>query len=301
MDIAPRRGAESVHLCLPWQTIEKVNRWKFTGEYRAKPNPMMLVFGEADFYEKKGGKWVLQKRQTCRWEWLPISKIKRSIRKWIPKKKDPKDGEFEQWTALTKEEFNVREMALADALDTDAPMYDKVVADYRKEKEREDEEEANQLAQLMKKQKKEQKQAAKSEELQKNLKEKEKEVADLKEQLKGKSTHNASEVAGLKAALEAEKAKNSKLSEDIKGFEDMKEKYHQIPAEIRILSADELVKKLTSTQTVVEQHNLLKAKVLSYFEAVQQQKKDGPDKFKGNMKDIMPKSMQSFFDIAELV
>ena len=66
-----------------------------------------------------------------------MSKIKRSVRKWIPKKKEPKDGEFEQWTALTKEEFNVREMALADALDTDAPMYDKVIADYRKQKEKE--------------------------------------------------------------------------------------------------------------------------------------------------------------------
>ena len=67
------------------------------------------------------------------------------------------------------------------------------------------------------------------------------------------------------------------------------------------MSEQDLVKKLTSTQTVVEQHNLLKAKVLSYFESVLQQKKDGPDKFKGNMKDVMPKSMQTFFDIAELV
>ena len=230
-----------------------------------------------------------------------MSKIKRSVRKWIPKKKEPKDGEFEQWTALTKEEFNVREMALADALDTDAPMYDKVVADYRKEKEREDEEEADQLAKLMKKQKKEQKQAAKSEEFQKNLKEKEKEVADLKEQLKGKSTHDASEVAGLKAALEVEKANNSKLSEDIKGFEEMKAKYHKFPPELRVLSEEDLLAKLTSTQTVTVEYNLFKAKVLSYFESVLQQKKDGPDKFKGNMKDVMPRSMHRFFDSTELV
>ena len=81
----------------------------------------------------------------------------------------------------------------------------------------------------------------------------------------------------------------------------MKEKYHQIPAEIRILSADELVKKLTSTQTVAVEYNLFKAKVLSYFESVLQQKKDGPDKFKGNMKDVMPRSMHRFFDSTELV
>ena len=37
-----------------------------------------------------------------------------------------------------------------------------------------------------------------------------------------------------------------KLSEDIKGFEVIKAKYHKLPAELRVLSEAELLKKLSS-------------------------------------------------------
>ena len=265
---------------------------------------MMLVYGEYDWYEKKGGKWALVKRQTCRWEWMSVMKIKRSIRKCKPKNKDPKDGEYEEWRQLTKEEFEIRKLALADALDTGAPMYDKVVADYKKQKAEADEEEATILAQQISKQKKDEKQAARNEILQNNLKAKDKELATLKEQLKGKYTHDPSQVAQvaqLKTDLEAEKAKNVKLSEDIKGFEEIKAKYHKFPAELRVLPEDELLKKLSSAQDAKMDLTLLKAKVLSYFEALLAQKKEGDKSYKGNLKDVMPRSMQTFFDNSELV
>ena len=265
---------------------------------------MMLVYGEYEGYEKKGGKWVKEKRSTCRWEWLSVEKkIRRSIRVWVPKEEgqDLKDGEFEQWPLFSQEELKIRELALADALDPDAPLHSKIVEDYKKQKAAADEEEAEFHAQEIKKKMKKKRRAEKDVGLQKKLNEKEKELAAMKGKLNAKSTDDSPEVAQLKTEIQAEKAKNSKLTEEIKDREQVKAKYQEFPAEFRVLSEPELVEKLNSAKESESALTLIKAKVLLYFEGLLDRKKENEENFKGNLKDFMPKSIQLHFETSELV
>ena len=45
---------------------------------------------------------------------------------------------------------------------------------------------------------------------------------------------------------------------------------------------------------------LLKAKVLTYFEGILDRKRENEPSYKGTLKNLMPKSMQSFFESFEL-
>ena len=265
--------------------------------------PMMLVYGEYEGFQKKNGKWVKERKPTCRWEWLTVEKgIRRSIREWIPKKsgQDPKKGEFQQWSVLSVEEKEILALALADGLDPEAPLHYKIVDDYRKAKEAADEEEAELLLKEEKARKKEERKAAKNQDLRKKLKQVERELQEAKEQLQGKSTFTTKQEAELKAKIEAEKAKNAELTGVINELQQIKAKYQKFPTELRVLPEKDLLEKLNSARDSDNTLTLLKAKVLTYFEGSLERKKENEPTYKGNLKNIMPKSMQSFFESSEL-
>ena len=264
---------------------------------------MMLVYGEYEGFVKKNGRWVKEKKPTCRWEWLTVEKgIRRSIRQWIPKESgdDPKNGEFEQWPVLSVEEMEILELALADGLDPEAPLHFKIVDDYKKAKKEADEEEAELLLKEEKARKKEERRAAKNQDLQKKLKQVERELQEAKEQLQGKSTFTTQQEAELKAQIEAEKAKNAELTGVINELQQIKAKYQKFPTELRVLPEKELLEKLDSARDSDNILTLLKAKVLTYFEGMLERKKENEPTYKGSLKNIMPKSMQSFFESSEL-
>ena len=288
---------------MPWQTITGDHVFGYRGKFRKKPVPMMLVYGEYEGFVKKNGRWVKEKKATCRWEWLTVEKgIRRSIREWIPKEsgQDPKKGEFEQWPVLSMEEKEILELALADGLDPEAPLHYKIVDDYKKAKEAADEEEAYLLLKEEKARKKDERKAAKNQDLQKKLKEVERELREAKDQLQGKSTFTTKQEAELKAEIEAQKAKNADLTRLIDDLQEVKARYQKFPAELRVLPEKELLEKLDSARDSDNTLTLLKAKVLTYFEGMLERKKESEPTYKGSLKNIMPKSMQSFFESSEL-
>ena len=263
----------------------------------------MLVYGEYEGFQKKNGKWVKERKPTCRWEWLTVEKgIRRSIREWIPKEsgQDPKKGEFEQWSVLSVEEKEILALALADGLDPEAPLHYKIVDDYKKAKEAADEEEAYLLLKEERARKKAERRAAKNQDLQKKLKQVERELQEAKDQLQGKSTFTTKQEAELKAEIEAQKAKNADLTRLIDDLQEVKARYQKFPAELRVLPEKELLEKLDSARDSDNTLTLLKAKVLTYFEGILDRKKENEPSYKGTLKNLMPKSMQSFFESSEL-
>ena len=62
----------------------------------------------------------------------------------------------------------------------------------------------------------------------------------------------------------------------------------------------ELLEKLDSARDSDNTLTLLKAKVLTYFEGILERKKENEANYKGTLKNIMPKSKQSFFESSEL-
>ena len=171
---------------------------------------------------------------------------------------------------------------------------------YKKAKEAADEEEAYLLLKEEKARKKDERKAAKNQDLQKKLKEVERELREAKDHLQGKSTFTTKQEAELKAEIEAEKAKNAELTEVMKGLQEIKSKYQKFPTELRVLPEKDLLEKLDSARDSDNTLTLLKAKVLTYFEGMLERKKENEPNYKGTLKNIMPKSMQSFFESSEL-
>ena len=66
------------------------------------------------------------------------------------------------------------------------------------------------------------------------------------------------------------------------------------------LPEKDLLEKLNSARDSDNTLTLLKAKVLTYFEGILERKKETEANYKGSLKNIMPKSMQSFFESSEL-
>ena len=67
-----------------------------------------------------------------------------------------------------------------------------------------------------------------------------------------------------------------------------------------VLPEKDLLEKLNSARDSDNTLTLLKAKVLTYFEGSLERKKENEPKYNGTLKNIMPKSMQSFFESSEL-
>ena len=198
------------------------------------------------------------------------------------------------------EEKEILALALADGLDPEAPLHYKIVDDYKKAKEAADEEEAYLLLKEERARKKAERRAAKNQDLQKKLKQVERELQEAKDQLQGKSTFTTKQEAELKAEIEAQKAKNAELTRVIEELQEVKARYQKFPTELRVLPEKDLLEKLNSARDSDNTLTLLKAKVLTYFEGSLERKKENEPTYKGSLKNIMPKSMQSFFESSEL-
>ena len=104
----------------------------------------------------------------------------------------------------------------------------------------------------------------------------------------------------MKKEIEAQKEQISDLTKNIEELQEVKAKYQKFPAELRVLPEKELLEKLDSARDSDNNLTLLKAKVLTYFEGILERKKENEPKFNGSLKNVMPKSMQSYFESAEL-
>ena len=267
----------------------------------------MLVYSEDSHLAKQSdGTWKVIKHTDIRWTWMPLDRnIRKSIRKWVPNDAtDHRNGETEQWAYLSAKEIKIRDIALQNKTDEELKPFANLV----KEKEADwgmsvkdmysiEEQEVNEFVDMY--HTKEPKNAKKRGDP------KPKEVTKEKPTSKANAADGApaggkaenvillDQITKLKAENMALLRQNDICNQDILNLQN---NLTAIPAAIRLMNE----KDLEAIKSKANNHDTMKAAVLTYFETQAMYAKTASGK-KETVKNLMPKSLAKCFDEDDLM